>query len=142
MNIKVFRSVIVCEWVLVVAGIVLSDVMEASLPLQLQEYLELQYSKDLSPNVWMVLFFTPLYLAGYIVGSIGLFLLKPWAKWLYLAAIIDNYIATLLFAEPTVDHALTSYVYDMGAVLAGFIIGVAFFTDVLKKKAKHYSDHV
>ena len=128
MNVTVFRSVIICEWILAIAGIVLSQVMEASLPLQLQEYLRLQYEKDLTPNFWVLLFFSPLYFVGYTVGSIGLFLLKPWAKWLYLVAIIDSYVATMLLAEPTVNHAFASYAYDMGAVLAGFIIGVA--TDV------------
>lgn len=134
LNVTVFRSAIVCEWLLVVAGLILSDVLQGSLPGQLQEYLEWEYAKDIAPRVWIFLIYMPIYFVAYIVGSVGLLMLKPWAKWLYMVAVIDAYVVPAFLPYPVVEHAITSLVYDAEAILSGFIIGVAFFSNVLKKR--------
>jgi hypothetical protein len=72
--------------------------------------------------------------ASLIVSTIGLLCLRRWAAWLYL---ITNVVGMLLMplTGPTVEHAFADLFDELGIVMSGMVIALAFFTDSLKKTA-------
>jgi hypothetical protein len=131
MNAKLaLRIAIVCEWVLVAVGAALSFTLEDTLPIQLREYLEWEANQDLTAlDLGLGATFSALFIA-YLGSSLSLFLLRRWARWMYLACVIGIYILMPL-AGPTVEHGLADTVDGVSEVLSGVIIALIFFTNVL-----------
>jgi hypothetical protein len=131
----VLRICVVLEWVFAGSGIALSLLLESALPDPLRQWLSAELEKSLNLHDVLLLFLiVPLLLCA-IVSSIGLFLLKRWAAWLYLGTVIVGFLLYPLMG-PTVEHALADAVDDIAVVLSGLIIGLAFFSDALKPKAR------
>lgn len=131
MNTKLaLRIAIVCQWVLVAVSVPLSFALEHTLPIQVREYLEWEANRDLT-TLDLVLMTTLLVLViGYLVSSVSLFLLRKWARWMYLACVIVGYILVPL-GGATVEHGLAYTLGDVSEMLSGVIIALVFFTDVL-----------
>lgn len=131
MNTKlVLRVAIVCEWVFGAISLVLSFTLEDTLPIQLREYLEWEANQDLTVlDLGLGVTFVALFIA-YLGSSLSLFLLRRWARWMYLACVIGIYILIPL-AGPTVEHGLADTFDGVSEVLSGVIIALTFFTNVL-----------
>jgi len=120
-------------WVFVVISIVASLILEPSLPEPLAAWLKADAERDITAGEFALLAaFIPL-LVSIIVATAGLLCLQRWAAWLYL---VTTVIGTLLmpFTGPTVEHALADTIDEIGIIMSGMVIALAFFTDSLKKK--------
>ena len=126
------RIAIVAEWSLVIATIVLSFVLEDSLPSPLKEYVKAGADREIQPSDIAGLLGGSIVIVAALIASAGLFLLKKWARWLYLAATLVGYALTF-FAGPSVEHPLSAGLDDISAAVSGVILGIAFFTGVLEK---------
>jgi hypothetical protein len=127
------RICVVLEWVFMALGIILSLLLESSLPVPLRDWLAADAEQELTLREFAVFLVAVPLITGAVVGSIGLLFLKRWAAWLYLVSLV---IGTLLtpFAGPTVEHALTVSANEIAVLLSGLIIGLAFFSDALPRK--------
>ncbi len=125
-----FRIVVVAEWVVIVAGLVATFSLEGSLPPLLQEYLEWEANQPLITSDIVLLAVVLLPIPLCLISSIGLFFFKNWARWLYLACSLLIY-STSLFFGPTVEHGVAGVIDDLSVVLEGFILGLAFFGNVI-----------
>jgi len=67
---------------------------------------------------------------GHIISSIGLFFLKPWAKWSY-SALTASVLILSAFLRPTVEHALTTPFESISTMASGVILYLIFFTNVI-----------
>jgi putative Mn2+ efflux pump MntP len=127
------RALLVLEWIVIVAGVVLSFIMEAYLPPELQAWLAGQADAGITMSDLVLLLVGVPLLIVMLVASIGLFMLRRWGAWLYA---VTTFLGTALmpFTGPTVDHALADAVDETALILSGIVIGIAFFSNVLKQK--------
>ncbi len=127
---KVLRVALVAEWALVLASLTLAITLERFLPAPLHDYLKAESERDLHASEMLVLLGLGVFFVGFLVSSIGLFALKGWARWLYLGAEVIGCVI-MMFAGPSVGHAVSSAFESATTVVSGLILGLAFFTDAL-----------
>ena len=128
-NPKYLRTLVILEWLFIIAGIILSTMLEKQLPVELRQWIEME--SEFSTNDTVVLIGVLPILAASILGSIGLYRLRKWGAWTYLMSMILGY-ALYPFAGPTVEHAFSGMVYEVSVIISGMIVAIAFFTDTLK----------
>jgi len=127
----VLRVAVVAEWVFGIVVIILSVVLEAFLPEPLQDYVAWTVEQDISLGEILVFLITVPLLLVYLVSSVGLFLLKNWARWLYLWTTVV-FCFLYPFFGPTVEHGIADAVDEVTVILSGVIIGIAFFGGVIQ----------
>jgi hypothetical protein len=130
----VLRICVVLEWVLVGWVLALSYSLESSLPAALRDWLAADAERDLGLRVVALVVVMVPSLLAWLVGSIGLLFLKRWAAWVYLISLIVSLTLSPLFG-PTVEHGSASAVNATATLLAGLIIGLAFFSDALRVRS-------
>jgi len=128
-NPKYLRTLVILEWLFIIAGIILSTMLEKQLPVELRQWIEME--SEFSTNDTVVLIGVLPILAASILGSIGLYRLRKWGASTYLMSMIIGY-ALYPFAGPTVEHAFACMVYEVSVIISGMIVAIAFFTDTLK----------
>jgi hypothetical protein len=125
----------VLEWVFIIAGVIASFALESSLPEPLATWLSAEAGRDLTAReIALFVVFVPL-IVCFIVSTVGLLCLRRWAAWLYLGT---TAFGTLLmpFTGPTVEHAFAATLDEIGLMMAGAVIALAFFTDSLERSAE------
>jgi len=127
---KALRIAIAAEWALVAAGLTLAIALERFLPAPLQDFLKAESERDLQTPEILVLIGLGVFFVAFLVSSIGLFALKGWARWLYLGAEVLGCVM-MMFAGPSVGHAVSSAFESAATAVSGLILGIAFFTDAL-----------
>ena len=130
---SILRVLLVLEWIVIITGVVLSCIMAAYLPPELQAWLAGQAEASVTMSDWLLLFLGVPLLIVMLVASIGLFMLRRWGAWLY---VITTFLGTAImpFTGPTVDHALADAVDETALILSGIVIGIAFFSNALKQE--------
>jgi len=129
----VLRLCLVLEWVLFLAGLGLSFAMERFLPEPLRAWLSAEAEGDPTVRELAVFGLCILLLISGIVGTVGLFFLQRWAAWLYLINLVLGMPLALL-AGPVVDHPLPYAIEEVGTIMYGMVIALAFFSDALRKQ--------
>ena len=129
------KILIITEWFLVIAAVILSFSLENTLPPLLGEWLDSEEERDLTTiEMITLLTFIPEVIA-WIIASIGLFFRKMWAVRLYIGTWI-LLLFTSLFSGPAVEPPLTSVIGDCATLLGGIIIGIILFTDAIPQRQK------
>lgn len=78
-----------------------------------------------------ILFLLAVPLIGLLVASYaGMFMYKMWAAWLYLALELVGCLFNL--QGPNVESGLAAFVSTSDTLLAGAILGIAFFSSALE----------
>ena len=115
------------------ATVILVFSLEPFLPAPLQDYLKAEADRELKISDAPRLLGALLFLAAFLTSSIGLFVFKRWARWLYLGDLI---VACLLsiFGGPSVEPAGAAACGYAATVLSGVILGISFFTDALNPR--------
>jgi type IV secretory pathway TrbD component len=123
----VLRGAIVLEWVCVLCSVGLSFALAGHLPAPLQAWRTQDFERGLTGQEMLVGAAMVVVLLAGVVASLGVFLLQRWAAWLYLTT---RFVGCLLlpFTGPTVEHALTDAVDEVGTLLSGVVLGLAFFS--------------
>lgn len=129
------RTLLVLYWFLTAATIALSLAMEAWLPAPLAGWnaASADSMSTASLAAWGVVVFV--FLVLLFAASAGLFFFKRRARWVYLATVFVFHVISI-FIGPVVEHALPAAVNDFTIVLSGVIIGMVFFSGVLKPPAQ------
>ena len=134
---KVLRIAIVVEWATIILFIMVSKMLESSLPSQLQNYLLWETEQELTTIEFLFLIPMIIFILMYLISSIGLFLYKPWAKRLYIIIRAFGFFL-LLFSGPYVDHGIAYAIGELESVTFGFILALLLFTNVYEDKKEQY----
>ena len=129
---RALRIAIIAEILLGISGIVLSVMLEDSLPLPLQEWLIAEEDADLGPAIIILSLSAVALLPVMLIACGGLFFFQSWARWLYLGGLFAIY-GLALFTGPTVEHAVADVVDEMTTLVDGVILGIVFFTNACEK---------
>ncbi len=126
------RIALIAEFLCVIVSIAFSFTLQDALPPLLAEWLAQEDARDpTADEVLLGFVFVPI-LVGYLVAMVGLFLLQPWARWVYLGITVVVIPLSLLLG-PTVQHALEATADGLATTLGGIVIGIAFFSGALER---------
>src|ERR1700687_4678776 len=118
---RVFKSLVIGQWVVIILVVLISSSLESDLPAPLRAYLEEDLQRDLT--VWGVLSI-PLLLC-HIVASAGLYLFKWWARNLYSATVL---LFILLPSGPQVLSSIESALNDLVSIIEGMLLVLMWAT--------------
>ncbi len=130
---KILRVAVVLHGLLIIVSIPVSKILDAYLPIQLRNYKLWVHEQGYTNVEFAIMLIATIVCVGHIISSIGLFFLKPWAKWPYSVCVLLILIISL-FLRPTVEHALTNPIGGVSSMASGVILYMLFFTDVISKK--------
>lgn len=117
----VLRLAIVVEWLLIAAALALAVVKVDALPAELKPYFIGE-----APWVPVIDSLSVLALLVTIVSSVGLWLLRSWARLPYTASTVWLSVATL-FEGPGANLGMIKGLEELSLLTAGFIIALSFF---------------
>lgn len=129
---NLLRVCVVAWWIFFILSIWLSFEMQIHLPTSLNEWVISEAERNPTTVELIIIIASLVMLLTYLVSSIGLLLLNRWGAWLFLISLIIEYIYSP-FTGPIVDHAITNTFSELSDLLSGLIIGLAFFSNSLKK---------
>lgn len=132
---NLLRCALACEWIFIIATIAIDSATESSLPEPLYLWIQSQSSAELTAGSVLLGGFYLTLLASILTATVGLFLLKRWAAWLYLITSFLG-ISSLLFMGPNIQSAPVNALDEIASVLSGMVVAVAFFTDSLSPKKR------
>ena len=105
----------------------LSFYLESFLPIQLQDYLQLESEREItSAETILLVFAIPIVLA-HLVSIVGIIFVKTWAKKIYVYSIL-GLLLIIPFTGPYVAHAVASTIGTLTSIIDGIIIGLLFFS--------------
>ncbi len=133
---KTIKTFVALEIFLFLAYVGLSFYLESYLPEILEQYLTQEAESDFSNSNSLALLGGILILPLYAASIVGLLLTKMWGKSLYVITFVVSY-ALSPFWGPTVEHALSTTVYDLGSVTQGVILALLFFTNSAFNKSRN-----
>ncbi len=130
---KKLRIAVVLHLLFIIVSIPVSKILDAYLPIQLRNY-KLWVNEQGYNNVeFAIMLVATIVCVVHIVSSIGLFFLKPWAKWYYCTCVALILIISL-FLRPTVEHAVINPIGGVSYIASGVVLYMIFFTNVISKK--------
>ena len=130
----VLRILLGLEWILTILYLILTHMLKAYLPPELITWLDGAATRGLTPEIWIIVCLGIPLIGLSIVATVGLFRLKRWGAWLYLStAIVGSVLWSI--GPPIVSHAINNSLSQIAGLISGTIIGISFFSDVLKNKS-------
>ena len=131
----ILRSLLVLKMVFLATGVVLSMVLESSLPEPLRTYLESTAEADPTMSEWMAVG-TGIVLLGLLgIATVGLWFFWPPARGMYLATTLAGFALTPLFG-PTVEDRWSGVCGDIVMFLAGVVLAVIYWTPLAERFAR------
>lgn len=121
----VLRALIVAVLLLPILGAAVDTLAPGLLPPELAAYSESRLGEPMT-----ALEYAFLALAGPLfVSAVGLWLLKPWARWLYTAVTVVAF-ALAPFDPPWVGSGLASTFNDLATFCDGAVVALIWFSDL------------
>lgn len=131
---KHFRILITISILLTVLSIVSDFAFISTLPPELQRFVENQENvESTAEHMILVLLFVPVFI-GLIVGYVGLYMFKNWARFVYTYSMAGAYLYPFLILEPSVINAYAYGISSLATVLDGVLIAVLFFSETIKSQ--------
>jgi hypothetical protein len=123
----VLRHLVVWQWLLASLSLLIFQLEVDRLPALLQAYAALEVDREPSAADAAIGWLALLWAAGSLAASAGVFLLRSWARPLFLAmAILGCGLQALL--EPSVTTAWSVAAETGAQLLVGVTIGVLYFS--------------
>jgi hypothetical protein len=121
------RALIVTEYVLIIVAIVVGLATESLLPDPLRTFVEEEANAELTnDDIAMLIIGLPLIIL-LIVSSIGLFMLWPPARILYLIGVASGLILMPVFG-PYVESGWGTAFEDAASIISGVILALVYFS--------------
>ena len=125
----VLRHLVVWQWVLAGLSILIFQLEVERLPFLLREYAAAEAARPATATDAVVGWLTLLWAAGSLVASVGVFMLRRWARSLFLVmALLGCALQALL--EPSVTTGWSVAAETGAQVLVGVTLGVVYFSPV------------
>jgi hypothetical protein len=103
------------------------------LPIELRTWIDNQSELPLTTEDEFMLYWGGTFLIVYLVSLIGLWLLKPWSKHLYIISTIGIF-CLYPFLGPTVEHSASTLIEAISSTCSGCIVALILFTPVISNK--------
>jgi len=132
-SITTLRIAVVANLLAIAATIAASIVLADDLPPELAAWVDEHRAGPPAPLLLEALKGVVGMLLFTLVGSVGMLCRKSWGAWCFLVATVAGYITSAMMTGPQVSNHLVSILDDTTVILSGFIIGIAFFSDALKR---------
>ena len=132
MNKRTFRTILILGWASFVAASAAQLVTRPYLPAQLQEFLASEHRERLAEGFSPALGVAVIVLVFSLTTQVGMFLLKPWARPCYVAALLLNYLFLFFFGPPMVTTATGYALASLNAALTGFLLALIYFSPFKK----------
>ncbi|MBW3622884.1 MAG: hypothetical protein KY468_05675 [Armatimonadetes bacterium] len=136
MTVKIFRSLIVMNWLSILLGAGLGYATEPLLPPELKGYLDRQADILWSVRDTVITIGSLIYLGWAVIVYVGLFLFKSWAKSLYLPMLVIEILLTPLFG-PTIDMGIASIFYDASMIIEGILVATVYIHPISSRFGPH-----
>lgn len=127
----VLRVVLLALFAVVVLSVGLSFFGDKLLPAELAEWHRQNTAGELGLADVVGLLFWLAGLGLLLISMVGLFFYQRWAAWIFLGVLLLFSLQVLF--SPTVEPGLITYLGGWSDVLAGLVLGLAFFTDALNE---------
>ena len=125
----VLRHLVVWQWLLAAASLAIFQLEARDLPFLLQEYASEQSAASATWVDQLVGWGVLVWFVGSLVGSVGVFLLRRWARPLFLAMAVLGCVIQA-FLEPSVTTAWSTSAETAAQVMVGVTLGVLYFSPV------------
>ncbi len=122
------KSLIIAQWIILIAAIASGFVEEKYLPDMLIFYLAEQEAAGFTSAENITFSVISLFFVGYLISSIGLLCMKRWSRSLYLNVNIGLIIVTF-FVGPQIVTPVSFALNDIYMAMVGLTIGLLYFTD-------------
>jgi hypothetical protein len=128
-SVRLFRILLIAEWVIVAVGGVVSVWSEAFLPAPLKEYVDAIAKTPYTVRDQVLLGVGMLLLLLAIVVTIGLYRLRNWARALLVLNLVLGLLGSLFYG-PYVETSVGRTFSDLGVLLEGAIVALVFLPPV------------
>ena len=125
MTIRLYRAFLLASLAIEIIAMVVGAASTAGLPPELREYRE---RTNQAIPVWIAVVGL-LALVGGIVCIIGLWMLRRWARTLYMALLIAG-VVIVPFAGPYVETGWSYGLYALANLLGGVIVALSYWSPV------------
>ncbi len=126
--VRVLKSAIVAQWLLIVAGAVVGLVEERFLPELLRIYIPQQDRRSLTHSELVSLSVGLFLILGLLIASLGIFRLRPWAGTLYVACLFIGALVSL-FLGPVITSPIEGMLEYFANGLLGFTVAMLYFSN-------------
>jgi hypothetical protein len=124
---RTLRILIILNWMTAIAAVVVSTATRKYLPSELTSYLEAKSRSGSSQFNRVVIWLEIILLAISLIDSVGLFLLRRWAKLLLLP--LYALAMGLLPTNPVyIQTGWTRLLLSLSTLIGGIILGMIFFS--------------
>lgn len=120
------RIAIVGSWICLALAVAVSFWEEQRLPPSLFEYLQAQYSADVSPVEMLV---GVLLFVALIVASVGMLAFARWSRPLFLFSAVAG-VFLLPVVGPNVEGPWKALFHELSLMGFGFVIALSYFGEV------------
>ena len=121
---NIFRAIVIVSIVLLLVAIVVLVFFNQPLPPELDSFVE----ADLEADFTVIDYFGYTSALFAVAANIGLLFFARWSRPVFAAGVVATTIVTA-FSGPFVATALEAFVYEVGLLLDGFIIALAYFSE-------------
>lgn len=126
---RALKISIIVQWILIATAVGFGLYEERHLPEVLRSYIIEQDSKPLSQGEMIVMGSGLLLITGLIISSVGIYLLKSWARTPYVVCSV--LVAFLfLFLGPTVTPPIEGTLQYVANAVEGFIVALLYFSSI------------
>lgn len=138
---NVLRVCVLADWILIVAIVATSILLESDLPGPLLDWQTAEDERGMTQFDLILFAIIAPFLGCYLAGGFGLLLLKRWGAWLLIWSLAVVWLATF-FMGPTVEHAVPYALAALRTFVIGVMVGLAFFSNALagERVVEHGSD--
>lgn len=124
----ILRVLIVAMVLFPILAVVVDELAPGLRPPELVEYSERQLEDPLTPLEYLYLGLV----APLLASLVGLWLLKPWARWLYTALTVAVHLLAP-FDPPWVGSSLASTFNDLATFCDGAVVALIWLSDLRRR---------
>ncbi len=130
------RIALIAQVVVLFLGLAAHFLLQDQLPPPLAEYLAQEDRREPTVGELALLALVLPALGAHFVAIVGLYLLQPWARWVYLFVLV-LFVPVGLMLGPTVEHVVQTALAELEYTLSGLVLGIAFFSDLFQGRDQH-----
>lgn len=139
--IKQIKMLVLLQFFLIFATLLLSSLFESSLSPILLEYLDEELESEITGFDWIILIVATIIISAHVASLIGLYKFKYWARKLFIYTTVGLTLITF-FMGPYVAHAIPSTMDSIAVMVGGMILSLLLFSNRYAELAlnKSHSD--
>ena len=126
---RIVRIIVIAQLIIGTVALVIDLKSIPNLPPNLQSYLldVMNPNIDIAYHNWFSFFIPPIIFVASIIGNIGVFFFKPWARTVYLWTSIISPLIDILLGVIIIEIPIVSIMNQYILISSGLVIGLLYF---------------